>query len=228
MQSSGGLEPALDQASEETLPRLVSTRCRTSPSARSCFCCPSASPATGREPGTLVTLPARAAACESRRGTGTPRRAGQRALRPRFHPLRSVPTRRRDRTLRERRRLSKRPERALDAPRVLRSEYGAPRPGPRLRAARPALGTARTRPARQLRPVGPCAYRRREHGGASRARSSSRCSRRRRSRRVAVSRVVGTLRSGWEAWTKRSLAELDVAYLYLDAIRTAACAAPAK
>ncbi len=34
----------------------------------------------------------------------------------------------------------------------------------------------------------------------------------------AVSRVVGTLRSGWEAWTKRSLAELDVAYLYLDAI----------
>ena len=34
----------------------------------------------------------------------------------------------------------------------------------------------------------------------------------------AVSRVVGTLRNSWEAWTKRSLAELDVAYVYLDAI----------
>src|SRR5258708_6379092 len=34
----------------------------------------------------------------------------------------------------------------------------------------------------------------------------------------AVSRVVGTLRSAWEAWTKRSLAELDLAYLYLDGI----------
>jgi hypothetical protein len=34
----------------------------------------------------------------------------------------------------------------------------------------------------------------------------------------AVSRVVGTLRSAWEAWTKRSLADLDVAYLYLDAL----------
>ncbi len=34
----------------------------------------------------------------------------------------------------------------------------------------------------------------------------------------AVSRVVGTLRSAWETWTKRSLAELDVAYVYLDAI----------
>ncbi len=34
----------------------------------------------------------------------------------------------------------------------------------------------------------------------------------------AVSRVVGTLRSAWEAWTKRSLADLDVAYLYLDGL----------
>ena len=34
----------------------------------------------------------------------------------------------------------------------------------------------------------------------------------------AVSRVVGTLRTSWEAWTKRSLAELDLAYVYLDAI----------
>ena len=34
----------------------------------------------------------------------------------------------------------------------------------------------------------------------------------------AVSRVVGTLRTSWEALTKRSLAELDVAYVYLDAI----------
>lgn len=34
----------------------------------------------------------------------------------------------------------------------------------------------------------------------------------------AVSRIVGTLRADWEAWRTRSLADLDVAYLYLDAI----------
>ena len=34
----------------------------------------------------------------------------------------------------------------------------------------------------------------------------------------AVSRVVGTLKSEMEAWQKRSLKELDVAFLYLDAI----------
>lgn len=34
----------------------------------------------------------------------------------------------------------------------------------------------------------------------------------------AVSRVVGTLKSEMDAWQKRSLADLDVAFLYLDAI----------
>jgi len=34
----------------------------------------------------------------------------------------------------------------------------------------------------------------------------------------AVSRVVGTLKSSFEAWRERSLAELEVVYLYLDAI----------
>lgn len=34
----------------------------------------------------------------------------------------------------------------------------------------------------------------------------------------AVSRIVGTLRADWESWRKQSLAELDVVYLYLDAI----------
>ncbi len=34
----------------------------------------------------------------------------------------------------------------------------------------------------------------------------------------AVSRVVGTLKSDMEAWEKRSLADLEVAFLYLDAI----------
>jgi len=34
----------------------------------------------------------------------------------------------------------------------------------------------------------------------------------------AISRVVGTLRGEWEAWRARSLADLNVAYLYLDAI----------
>ena len=34
----------------------------------------------------------------------------------------------------------------------------------------------------------------------------------------AVSRVVGTLRSGLEAWRTRTLADLDVVYLYLDAL----------
>jgi putative transposase len=34
----------------------------------------------------------------------------------------------------------------------------------------------------------------------------------------AVSRVVGTLRGDWETWRKQSLKELNVVYLYLDAI----------
>jgi len=34
----------------------------------------------------------------------------------------------------------------------------------------------------------------------------------------AVSRIVGTLRGDWEAWSKQSLADLNVVYLYLDAI----------
>ena len=36
--------------------------------------------------------------------------------------------------------------------------------------------------------------------------------------RSAVSRIVGTFKGEMEAWRKQSLAELDVAYLYLDAI----------
>ena len=34
----------------------------------------------------------------------------------------------------------------------------------------------------------------------------------------AVSRVVGTLKDGLAEWLARSLAELDVVYLYLDAL----------
>ena len=34
----------------------------------------------------------------------------------------------------------------------------------------------------------------------------------------AVSRIVATLRGDWEAWSKQSLADLNVVYLYLDAI----------
>lgn len=34
----------------------------------------------------------------------------------------------------------------------------------------------------------------------------------------AVSRIVGTLRAALEAWRTRSLADLDVVYLYLDAL----------
>ena len=34
----------------------------------------------------------------------------------------------------------------------------------------------------------------------------------------AVSRIVATLRGEWEAWSKQSLADLNVVYLYLDAI----------
>jgi transposase-like protein len=34
----------------------------------------------------------------------------------------------------------------------------------------------------------------------------------------AVSRIVGTLRQGLEAWQQRSLADVELAYLYLDAI----------
>ena len=36
--------------------------------------------------------------------------------------------------------------------------------------------------------------------------------------RSAVSRVIGTLKGEWAAWEKRSLADLDLAFLYLDAI----------
>jgi len=41
----------------------------------------------------------------------------------------------------------------------------------------------------------------------------------------AVSRIVGTLRGEWEAWRKQSLADLNVVYLYLDAIALRVCAA---
>ena len=34
----------------------------------------------------------------------------------------------------------------------------------------------------------------------------------------AVSRIIGTLRADWEAWRTQSLADLDVVYMYLDAI----------
>jgi transposase-like protein len=34
----------------------------------------------------------------------------------------------------------------------------------------------------------------------------------------AISRIIATLKDGWTAWTSRSLADIDLVYLYLDAV----------